>query len=40
MSMPYGNTGGPSKIQADHCLVRRDQWKFLKDIKLLLSEEA
>ena len=31
---------GPSKIQVDYCLVRRNQRKFLKDIKFLRSKEC
>ena len=30
---------GPSKTQVDYCLIRRNQRKFLKDIKVLSSEE-
>ena len=26
---------GPSKTQVDYCLIKRNQRKFLKDIKLL-----
>ena len=30
----------PSKTQLDYCLIRRNQRKFLKDMKVLPSEEC
>ena len=31
--------GGLSKIQMNYCLAKRDQRKFIKDIKVIPSEE-
>lgn len=36
----FKERAGPSKTQFDYCFVRRNQTKFLKDIKILPREEC
>ena len=39
-SHPVTYESGPSKMQVEYCLVRRDQRKFVKDMKALPSERC